>query len=222
MVAVVGVDAVRHVTAPRELALAALPIAFGVHQITEAFVWYGLEGRVGQSVADAALWVYLAFALVALPAFVPLAVGLIEPLVARRRIIGAFGILGLGVAAILAAAMLREPVTAAIADRHIEYSVEGLHSGGTITALYVVATCGAFLASSYRDIARLGALNFVAIPILMALTTSGFVSLWCFWAAIVSVLIALNFRHQSIRNRTLRGQFSSYRRAVLANHRKES
>jgi hypothetical protein len=50
------------------------------------------------------------------------------------------------------------------------------------------------LACSYRDIATIGALNFVAVPVLAWLTMSGFVSLWCFWAAIVSVLVARHLR----------------------------
>ena len=58
----------------------------------------------------------------------------------------------------------------------------------------MIATCGALLASSYRDLELLGALNLVAVPVLAWLTLSGFVSLWCFWAAIVSVVIDLHLR----------------------------
>ena len=90
--------------------------------------------------------------------------------------------------------MFRGPIHAAIEGRHIEYTVDASHFGGQLTALYVVATCGALLACSYRDIATLGALNLVAVPVLMWLTISGFVSLWCFWAAIVSVVIAFHLR----------------------------
>ena len=79
-----------------------------------------------------------------------------------------------------------------IEGRHIAYQVDALGHGGRLTALYVVATCGALLASSYRDLEILGALNLVAVPVLAWLTLSGFVSLWCFWAAMVSVVIALH------------------------------
>jgi hypothetical protein len=60
--------------------------------------------------------------------------------------------------------------------------------------LYVIATCGALLASSARDLAALGIANLMAVPLLVWLTVGGFVSLWCFWAAIVSVVIALHLR----------------------------
>jgi hypothetical protein len=197
IVVAVGVDALRHTTAPKQLALAALPVVFGVHQITEAFVWWGLQGHVSDTIERAALWIYLLIALVALPVYVPLAVRLIEPLAVRRRIISALWALGIVVAVVLAAAMIREPINAAIDGHHIAYSLEGMRTGGPIIALYVLATCGALLACSYRDIAVLGAVNLAAVPLLMWLTSGGFVSLWCFWATLVSVVIALHMRRQA-------------------------
>ena len=66
-------------------------------------------------------------------------------------------------------------------------------------ALYVVAACGALVACSYRDLAALGVLNLGAVPVLMWMTVSGFISLWCFWAAIVSVVIAFHVRRSAQR-----------------------
>ena len=105
--------------------------------------------------------------------------------------IGVFAVLSLVVGGVLALAMLHGPVNATIEGRHIMYSVDALNSSGHWTTLYVVATCGAMLASSRRDIATLGLLNLVAIPVLMWLTLSAFISLWCFWATIVSIVIAV-------------------------------
>jgi len=62
--------------------------------------------------------------------------------------------------------------------------------------LYVVAACGALVLCSYRDLAALGLMNLVAVPVLMWLTVSGFISLWCFWAAIVSVVIDFHLRRR--------------------------
>jgi hypothetical protein len=81
-----------------------------------------------------------------------------------------------------------------IDGRHIAYDVSALRQGGQLTALYVVAACGALLLCSYRDVALLGVMNLVAVPILMWMTVSGFISLWCFWAAIVSVVIDIHMR----------------------------
>ncbi len=45
--------------------------------------------------------------------------------------------------------------------------------------------------------AILGLLNLVAVPVLMWMTVSGFISLWCFWAAIVSVVIDAHMRRRA-------------------------
>ena len=190
----VGIDALRHVHRPQQILLASLPLLFGLHQLTEAFVWWGLQGHLAESVERVAVWVYLVFAFSALPVLVPVAVGLIERVAARRRVMCGFGVLGVAVASVLTVAMLRGPIHAMIDGRHVAYTVDAVAHGGQLTALYVVATCGALLASSYRDIARIGALNLVAIPVLMWFTISGFVSLWCFWAAVVSIAIAIHLR----------------------------
>jgi hypothetical protein len=199
VVVAVGVDALRHVREPKQVPLAALPLLFGLHQLTEAFVWWGLQGHVAHNVERVATWMYLLFALAALPVLIAIAVGLVEPDRARQRVIAAFGVLAAAVAIALLTAMFRGTLDAAIDGRHVEYSVDALGYGGQLTGLYVVATCGALLASSYRDLATLGALNLVVVPLLMALTIGGFVSLWCFWAAIVSVVIDLHLRRATAR-----------------------
>ncbi len=205
LVVAIGVDALRHIREPKQVVLASLPLLFGLHQVDEAFVWLGLQGHVSESIERVAVWVYLSFALAALPAIVPIAVFAVERSPARRKLIGAMAALGIAVGVSLAVAVFRGSVNAVIDGRHIAYDVSALRQGRQLTALYVVAACGALLLCSYRDIALLGVLNLIAVPVLMWMTVSGFISLWCFWAAIVSVVIDLHFRRAVCRrlpNRT--------------------
>jgi len=194
IVVVVGVDALRHVREPKQTLFASLPLLFGLHQIDEAFVWLGLQGHVSESIERVGVWVYVLFALAALPMLVPLAVYAIERSPGRRRLIAALSVLGIAVGVSLGVALFRGSVNAVIEGRHVAYNVSALSQGRDLTALYVVAACGALFACSYRDIAALGALNLVAVPVLMWLTVSGFISLWCFWAALVSVVIDIHLR----------------------------
>jgi hypothetical protein len=199
IVVVVGVDALRHVREPKQVLLASLPVLFGLHQLDEAFVWWGLQGRVAESIERISTWAYVLFALAVLPMLVPLAVLAVEPSPLRRRLIAALAALGIGVGVALGVAVFRGSINAAIDGRHIAYDVSALHQGGELTALYVVAACGALVACGYRDLAALGLMNLVAVPVLMWLTVSGFISLWCFWAAIVSVVIDLHLRQWARR-----------------------
>jgi hypothetical protein len=196
----VGVDALRHVREPRQILLASLPLLFGLHQIDEAVVWWGLQGQVSDSFERVSIWIYVVFALVAIPMLVPAAVFAVEPSADRRRVIKAFAVLGVAVGVSLGIALFRGSVDAVIDGRHIAYNVSALGSGRELTALYVVAACGALIASSYRDLAALGMLNLVAVPVLMWTTVNGFISVWCFWAALVSVLIDVHLRRSHARS----------------------
>ncbi len=80
VVAAIGIDAVRHLHRRNDhIALAAFPLLLGLHQIDEAFVWWGLQGVVPHEVGRVAMWTYLVIAFVVLPLFVPLVILLLEP-----------------------------------------------------------------------------------------------------------------------------------------------
>jgi hypothetical protein len=191
-VGAVGIDALRHVTDRRELPLASLPMLFAAHQLIEAFVWWGLDGSVPASLGTAAAHVYLVIAFL-LPVVVPLAVVAVEPDRLRRRIMLACAALGAMISTVMLAAVARGDLIVAEAGLHVSYSV-GLSHGGFLSMLYVVAVCGAFLASSSRRIVLFGAVNLVAVSTLAWLTMDGVISLWCAWAAVTSVLIDAHLR----------------------------
>ena len=93
VVTVIGVDAIRRARTPKELPLAALPLLFGIHQLVEAFVWWG-RGQGPSRVGDAATWLDLVVAF-ALSFWVPFAVRGVEESCCRRTIITALVAVGL-------------------------------------------------------------------------------------------------------------------------------
>ncbi len=191
----IGIDALRHVRRPAEKLLAAVPVVLGAHQLIEAFVWWGLDDRVPDPVWRPALWLYVTIAFAVLPVLVPVAVGALEPATNRRRV-AVFTAVGVGVALVLMYAVVRGPVEAHIEGRHIAYHVD-LWGGGLIVALYVMATCGSMLVSKHTHVRWFGAANLVAVALLAWLSKNGLISLWCLWAAVTSVAIAVHLRHAS-------------------------
>ena len=192
----IGVSALRHVDRPQELPLASLPVLFGAHQVTEAFVWWRLRGDVAASTGDAALWLYVLFAFVVLPVLAPLAVLLVEPDARRRRIMGRFAVVGGLVSVVYLATMLREPMTATIRGHTLGYGT-GAPAGDLLAVVYVTATVGALVASSHRRIALFGAANVVVAPLLVLVAARSFTSLWCLWAAVASLIIADHVRRSA-------------------------
>jgi hypothetical protein len=119
---------------------------------------------------------------------------LLEPTRRRRLSLAPFVLLGAAVALVLLVTMLHGPVSVRLGAYHLAYSI-GLKHGILVVGLYVLATCGAMLASGYRDIVFFGVANLVAVVVLARLTADGFTSLWCFYAALTGGAIALHMRY---------------------------
>ncbi len=72
VIGAVGIDVLGHVGGRRRyVALAAMPLLLALHQVDEAFVWWGLQRHVPATVGHLATWIYLMFAFVVLPASSP-------------------------------------------------------------------------------------------------------------------------------------------------------
>ncbi len=193
VVCAVGVDALRHVRGPRQIVIAALPMLLGLHQIDELFVWWGLRGQVAPSVTHAAVYVFLSFAFL-LPFLVPLALFDIEPRRTRRMWMGILLAAGAITSALLLVPVITGPVGAGIDGNHIAYSAD-LSYSVLLGASYVVVTCGALLLSSSRLLELFGVVNLAVAIGLAWLTFTGLTSLWCAFAAITSIVIAIYLRH---------------------------
>jgi hypothetical protein len=172
--------------------LGALPLAFAAHQLVEGFVWRHLESGGAHVDGGVAVYLYVVFAWVVLPFLVPLAIALVEPDPARRRLMAGFAALGALVGAYLLYAIVAEDVTAHIASHTIQYGGAGPFAV-LATVLYVVATCAPPILSSHPAIRIFGVVDLFAVGVIAYAQADGLTSIWCAWAAVVSVLIYLQF-----------------------------
>jgi hypothetical protein len=139
-----------------------------------------------------ATYVFSMFSHVLWPIFVPFAILLVEPDAQRRRAIGAFQGIGLGVGIYLLYFIVRFPVTARIYQQSIFYDSPHFFIGGVLVA-YFLATCISGLFSSHRCINVFGVLAFVLAVAAYQVSVKTFVSVWCFFAAVLSLLIYIHF-----------------------------
>jgi hypothetical protein len=94
----IAVDTLIHTRGrPDHRAFAALPLLFGLHQLDEALVWWQLQGHLPSAVGTVATWIYLLFAFVVLPTYVPFAVRALEPAGRRRDAMTAISWIGAAV-----------------------------------------------------------------------------------------------------------------------------
>ena len=193
VVAPVGVATLRAARRPPELLLAALPLLLALHQLTEGFVWLGLERGAPGGLHDAATLAYLAFAQVVLPLLVPLGILLVEPDRRRRAWMGALLVGGAAVAARFAWILASNPVGAQALDHVIVYDTD-LEFGYVTAAGYVLVTCGPALMASSRLLRWFGVANLAGLLLATGVRYSAVTSIWCAYAALVSVLVLVYFR----------------------------
>jgi len=114
----------------------------------------GLQGHVSESVERVAVWIWLLFASSRLPCCCRSQADLVERSEVRRRVISAFAGIGLVVAIALAIAIFG--VRSTQRSKVIAfYDVGALATDAKWTVLYVIAACGALLASSHHALALL-------------------------------------------------------------------
>ncbi len=189
-----AVASLREVRCPRELPFAALPAVFAAHQLVEAFVWLGLDGRVGPGVQHAAALAYVLIALPLLQLLLQLSVLLLEPQGARARV-APFLALGVVVSGYLLYAVLSAPVTVTEHTHALAYGT-GLRNGDVWAVLYVVAVIGPPLLSGYRSIVAFGLLNLVGLVVVAITIAEAFASVWCVYAALASALVVVHMRRR--------------------------
>ncbi|MGW7265070.1 DUF6629 family protein [Streptomyces sp. NPDC054842] len=180
-IAAVGVACVVRSRGRRELPMAALPLLLGAHQIVESVVWHAGGGSGPATVA----WAVIALPLLAV--WVPAGVVCAVPAAARRRLTVPLAA-GAVTAAALAHALAVSPVTAEIRGHTLAYVLQLPHSR-LLIAGYLAATVGSLLLSGDRGLTVLGILVAAGALVCWALWRLEFVSTWCAFAAVCSVVL---------------------------------
>ena len=177
-----------------EAPFAAIPLLFGIQQIIEGILWlsFDVDPALLKTVST---YAYSMFSHVLWPILVPISVGLLETRPLRRKFLAAFQISGIAVGLYLLYLIIRLPVTATL-DKHIVYVSPHFYQL-PVMSLYLAATCASCMVSSHRLIKVFGVLALISFAAAYWVHAAAFFSIWCFFAAILSLIIYLYFRQQS-------------------------
>jgi hypothetical protein len=173
-----------------ERAYAAIPLLFAIQQLTEGVVWLSFGWGI-DAVTAAATQLYSFFSHVLWPVYVPVASWLIEPDRNRRRFLAAVCLAGLGVGAYLLYAMFAYPIVATPVGGHIDYASPHFYIAASM-GLYLTATTVSLILSSHRWVRLFGVLCLGSAVAAYAFYAHWFISVWCFFAAAMSIVVALH------------------------------
>jgi hypothetical protein len=188
----IGTVAARRTRQWAELPFALIPVWFGVQQLLEGGLWLTLVPQQQTCLNSALTQGYSAFSQVIWPIYIPLSVWLLESSGWRRHAIGLIAVAGAAVSLYLLWYLMHVPAVGQVQGRHIAYIFPHFHQS-LATALYLLSACVSPLLSRFKVVRLFGLLATLSLLATAFFYAQWFISVWCFFAALLSSVILLHF-----------------------------
>lgn len=183
----IGILTILKTSSRSQLFLALLPLLFCLQQISEGIIWL-YTGTDHQLLLNSWKYFYLVFALVIWPIWIPLALAAAEKVTWRQIVIGLIFIGGAFISLYQLYYLFNYGATVAIKGHSVDYRFLELEATN-IRYYYVVAVILPWLLSSLNHAWKVGIAYAISLAISQFFFNETNVSVWCFFAAIVSVMI---------------------------------
>ena len=180
---------------------AAVPVCFGIQQVFEGRVWQMLDaGNAAAAVPYAIgfhffshfLWLW----------WLPLCSYLVEPGKIRRKVFGGFALFGAFAGTLVYSVIITHPewMTVAIREHSIYYRFSvpyrsSIHLPIPTAGLYALTVLVPLLISSHSRIRIFGVLVVMSMLLASKAYDYAYISVWCFFAAVLSLYIVYMIRH---------------------------
>ena len=193
---IVGIIAVKESKFTATLPFAVIPLLFAVQQFSEGILWLALQHTQYENWQRPATIFFLIFAQVVWPSWVPFSIFAMEKKQPAKNILKGLTIIGGILAIYLLYRILTVPVIATIDCRHIYYSlVVPKNSVIPVDVLYLVMTVLSPFISTAKRTNLLGIIIIVSLAVSELFYTKELISVWCFFAAILSVVVIYVLRN---------------------------
>ena len=190
VLSVIGVASIKKVQSPSQIVFASIPLIFSVQQITEGFLWLALSNTGYAYLQQVTTYTFLLIAQIIWPVWVPLAILLAEKEVKRKTIQKLLVIVGVLLSSYMTYCLFSYNVQAKIIGYHISY-VQNYPLALTIAGgvFYFIATIVPPFFSTIKRMWLLGIAILISYIITIVFYESYFVSVWCFFASVISILV---------------------------------
>jgi hypothetical protein len=187
---ITGVASLKMVQKSSQLMFAIIPIVFSIQQFTEGFVWLALLSSNYQHWQPIPIYTFVFFAQVLWTVWVPVSFFLIEKNTIRKKILLILVAIGLIISLFNFYYLTFFSVTASVKPYHIYYDLDfPLRQNLIIENLYLLVIIAPSLISSIHRMSILGILLFTSFLITKLYFNDFVISVWCFFAALISVLV---------------------------------
>lgn len=193
---VIGVAALKKTRAKSEIPFAMIPFLFGIQQLTEGVIWLTFSYDA-PLLRQTMTYVYSGFSHVLWPIYVPFAMGFMEAVRWRKKAIFAFLVPGVLVGLYLLYYIVATPMVAEVVGKHIVYDSPHFYII-PVMVVYLAATCVSCFFSSHGFLKLFGVLLLLSFIAAYIIHVWALVSIWCFFAAILSLLIYVHLRFRDL------------------------
>lgn len=180
--------------------VAAIPFLFGIQQAAEGMVWQAMGQETAGSLRQFGVVVFLTFALVVWPTWLPWSFYKIESDEKRKRILKIVGGVGFAVSLLAALVIYSVELKAYVVGHSLGYAFLNLNRSwppNLEALLYFTATVSPFFISSLRIVKEAGYLVFISMVMAKVINQEAQTSVWCFFAALISLYIAVKILNRS-------------------------
>lgn len=199
-ISTIGLLAVKQVHKPSQRVLAVIPLLFGFQQLAEGCLWLTLSGTDHILIRKICTYAFLLTAQVIWSWVIPLSVLLMEEKPGRKKILRLMVAIGIALSIYYAFFLFFHRVSSEILDCHILYTTESPESLALPTfILYLAVTIAPFFVSSIRKMYLLGIVMAFSCLAAAIFYIRYLTSVWCFFAAIISIFIYLIIRQSKKR-----------------------
>ena len=186
-----GIIALRKAPNKYYLMFAATPFLFAIQQLAEGVVWLSIANPSLTAFVQPATVMFLFFALAVWPIWVPASLWLIEQQKLSRRLLMALTCFGLAYSIFAIYVLANFPFRLETVSHSLVYNIDydWRIYRDSLLILYTLPTVLPFFLSRQKRIWILGIFIVIAWLVSYTMMYVQFLSVWCFFAAILSLLV---------------------------------
>ncbi|CDZ79980.1 hypothetical protein BN1013_00484 [Candidatus Rubidus massiliensis] len=185
IVGLVGIATIKKNNKKHMALFSSIPILFAIQQLIEGLQWEAIGDPNKENLQNFLKYSYLFFAFVIWPIVIPVSVFLMEEVAFRKKILAWFIAIGILLSFYYVTLSLLVPVVLSVQDYSLQYmanieSYKWIYCSVIILPLFI---------SSVRNIKLLACLALTSLIVAYLVFTNTFVSVWCFFAAIITICV---------------------------------
>jgi hypothetical protein len=190
VISAIGVATLGKASKPAQKLFAGIPLLFGFQQFAEGVLWVTLRADGHERLQNTATYIFLITALVLWPVMIPLSMWLMEEVKRRKKILAGLMVTGGILSLFYAFCLISYNVTPQIQGFHIQYIDEFPRTLVDIAFIfYLASTIAPLFVSSIKRMWLFGILTTVSYLVTSIFFAQYLTSIWCFFAALISVVI---------------------------------